>query len=123
MPRRYLVDANLPRYFSLWQKLNCEYVPDSQWSDSQIWAYARERSLTIITKDADFADRALAQRAAPPWVIHLKIGNLLARPFFSVIHARWPAIAAYCEDDRNVLVISNRHEVWVEVATGEPPTP
>src|SRR5437588_12494695 len=61
----YLIDANLPRWFSLWADGNCQFVHDLDpaWSDSEIWRYAEERGLTIVTKDADFSDRVLISTA------------------------------------------------------------
>ena len=58
---RYLIDANLPRWFSLWAGGDCEFVHDlgADWSDSKIWDYAAANGLTIVSKDADFSDRAL----------------------------------------------------------------
>jgi hypothetical protein len=35
MKRKYLIDANLPKYFGLWQKIEAEYVPDTLWSDEK----------------------------------------------------------------------------------------
>ena len=39
---RYLIDANLPRWFSLWAGGDCDFVHDlgAGWSDTQIWDYA-----------------------------------------------------------------------------------
>lgn len=53
---RFLVDVNLPYYFSLWN--NDDYIHqmdiDDTWTDKQIWEYAREENLIIIKKDTDF---------------------------------------------------------------------
>lgn len=49
----FLIDANLPYYFSLWH--SDDYIHqndiDDTWTDKQIWDYAQEHNLTIITKD------------------------------------------------------------------------
>lgn len=42
--------------------------------DTVIWAYARERSLVIVTKDADYRDLSLS-RGHPPKVIWIRLGN------------------------------------------------
>ncbi len=53
---RFLIDANLPYYISL--RNTPAYVRqfdiqrDSE--DYEIWQYAKERRLTIVTKDVDF---------------------------------------------------------------------
>jgi len=45
----FIIDANLPRYFSLWSGGDYEYVVyiDDRLKDSEIWAYARQNALTI----------------------------------------------------------------------------
>ncbi len=61
---RYLIDANLPRRFSLWSGGDCELVHDlgADWSDTRIWNHAAAHALTIVSKDADFSDRVLLSR-------------------------------------------------------------
>ena len=54
-----------------------EPVPDPAWSDEQVWAYATEHNLTIITKDVDY--EVLVAGQAPPHVIRLCIGNMRRR--------------------------------------------
>ena len=80
--KRYLVDANLPYYFSVWQSEEYEHVIDidPKMTDSAIWVYAKTHRLTIITKDADFSDRILLNDP-PPRVIHIKFGNLKMKNF------------------------------------------
>jgi predicted nuclease of predicted toxin-antitoxin system len=64
---RYLIDANLPRWFSLWAGGGCEFVHDlgPDWSDTDIWEYASTHGLTIVSKDADFSARVLTARQDP----------------------------------------------------------
>ncbi len=56
---RYLIDANLPRWFSLWSGGDCKFVHDlgADWSDTEIWYYAALNQLTIVSKDADVSCR------------------------------------------------------------------
>jgi predicted nuclease of predicted toxin-antitoxin system len=74
---RYLIDVNLPRWFSLWAGNDYEFMHDigPNWTDSRIWDFATARALTIVTKDADFSDRALLTSNGPR-VIHIRVGNL-----------------------------------------------
>ena len=71
---RYIIDANLPYYFSLWRGDEYQHVIDLDPSmkDSEIWRFAKENNLTIVTKDADFSDRILLSDP-PPRVIHIKL--------------------------------------------------
>lgn len=74
---RYLIDANLPRWFSLWAGADYEFVHDfgAAWNDSRIWQYASTNAQTIVTKDADFSHRVLLA-ASGPRIIHIRVGNL-----------------------------------------------
>ncbi len=55
MPK-YLIDANLPYYFSLWNTPDFIHQKDinDEWSDNLIWQHAKENNLIITTKDKDF---------------------------------------------------------------------
>jgi hypothetical protein len=46
---RYVIDANLPYYFSLWQSPDYIHLRDvnDEWPDSRVWEYARERHLVF----------------------------------------------------------------------------
>lgn len=52
--KKYLIDVNLPYLFSLWndEAFIHQFDIDDKWSDEQIWNYAKENNLTIVTKDA-----------------------------------------------------------------------
>ena len=58
---KYLIDVNLPYYFSVWK--GAEYMHqrdiDATMKDSEIWRYAKENGLTIVTKDTDFSERVI----------------------------------------------------------------
>ena len=73
---KFLVDVNLPYYFSLWNHHDYIHQFDlgDTWTDSEIWEYAQENNLTIVTKDADFYNRILTSEP-PPKVIHIRVGN------------------------------------------------
>ncbi len=43
-------------------------------ADLLIWEYARHRNFAIVSKDADFYDRAMVI-GAPPKVVFLQVGN------------------------------------------------
>lgn len=74
---KYLVDANLPYHFSFWKNDHYLHQLDlgDAWTDSEIWEYAKQRNLTIITKDSDFSDRIM-MTDPPPKVVHIKLGNM-----------------------------------------------
>lgn len=78
--KRFLIDANLPYRVPVWQKESFEVVVDidEEWSDSEIWNYAKKNNYTIVTKDADFSNRIMVS-GPPPKIIHLRIGNMRLR--------------------------------------------
>ncbi|MBX9807293.1 MAG: DUF5615 family PIN-like protein, partial [Flavobacteriaceae bacterium] len=68
---KFLIDANLPYYFSLWNNPDFIHLKDinDEWTDEQVWAYAKEKKMTIITKDSDFSNKIMLSNP-PPKVIH-----------------------------------------------------
>jgi predicted nuclease of predicted toxin-antitoxin system len=108
---RYLIDANLPRWFSLWDDANYEFVHDfgSAWSDSRIWQYASLNTLTIVTKDADFSHRVLLTEAGPS-VIHIRVGNLTIAELHRYLSGTWADVCAASDRCRLVQVYRDRIE-------------
>lgn len=110
MPR-FLIDVNLPYRFSVWSGVDFAHMRDigETWTDSQIWQYARERDMAIVSKDTDFSDRAMIN-APPPRVVHLRIGNMRMRDFHALISRLWPSIVVLSAANRLVRVYENRIE-------------
>jgi predicted nuclease of predicted toxin-antitoxin system len=108
---RFLIDVNLPYYFSLWNDAAYIHQRDinDEWEDRQIWAYATEHNLTIITKDSDFSNRILLHEP-PPRVIHIRFGNMKMKPFFAAISAVWEQVTALSETHKLVNVFQDRIE-------------
>ncbi len=108
---KYLIDANLPYYFGLWNNPDYLHVKDldDSWSDEKIWDYARQHDLIIVTKDADFSLKVL-YKATPPKVIHLKFGNLKMRDFYGIISNIWDDIEKSIDDNSLINVYHDRIE-------------
>lgn len=108
---RFLIDANLPRRIEAWQGQYFSYVVDidDEWTDSQIWDYARENEHVIVTKDSDFSHRIIVSQA-PPKIIHFRIGNMRLREFAKFVNENWNAIEAASEKHKLVNVYKNRIE-------------
>ncbi|HEY0047904.1 MAG TPA: DUF5615 family PIN-like protein [Pyrinomonadaceae bacterium] len=87
---KYLIDANLPRKIKVWQTEDFQFVSEinDECTDSEIWDYAKQNNLTIVTKDADFSHRIIVIQP-PPKIIHIKIGNMKLRDFESAIEKVW----------------------------------
>jgi len=75
-----LVDNQLPLALARYLVANgweCSHVQDiglDAAEDRKIWQYAKERGLTIITKDEDFQALANRQRSIPPQVVWVRLG-------------------------------------------------
>ena len=72
----------------------------SGWSGptTTIWQYAKERSLTIITKDEDFQALVNRQAGIPPQVVWVRLGNcrkvVLLEAFSRILPALRDMLAA-----------------------------
>ena len=76
-----LVDNQLPlalaRYLAAngWKCIHVQDVAMESADDRTIWEYAKERGLTIISKDEDFQALANRQGGIPPQVVWVRLGN------------------------------------------------
>ena len=76
-----LVDNQLPlalaRYLVAngWECIHVQDVGLEAADDRTIWQYAKERNLTIVSKDEDFQALANRQRSIPPQVVWVRLGN------------------------------------------------
>ena len=110
MPR-FLIDVNLPYRFALWSQDDCLLMRDvgETWTDTQIWEYAKEQDLIIVSKDADFSDRMMVS-TPPPRVVHIRYGNLRMREFHRLLTASWPQVVALSRENRLVRIHTDRIE-------------
>lgn len=108
---KYLIDINLPYYFSLWN--NEDYIHQSDISntaeDTDIWGYAKLNNLTILTKDADFSNRIILSQP-PPRVIHIRIGNASVRDFHNILNLIWDDVLALSNTHKLVTVFKDKVE-------------
>ena len=111
MKAKYLVDVNLPYRFSHWHSKEFIFQRNinSQMPDRGIWEYAREKNLTIVTKDADFAHRII-NHIPPPKVIHFRTGNMRMSDFHDFIAIHWKEITVFNQGHKLVNVYNDRIE-------------
>ena len=104
MPR-FLIDANLPYRFELWHGTDYQHVFDfnDEWTDAEIWRYAREHDRVIVTKDTDFSDWIILAEP-PPRVVHLRVGNMKMRDFHDFMLRIWPQVCNLVETHKLVIV-------------------
>ena len=68
-----LFDLDLPSRIHFTPELPLVALADlgANPTDSESWAFARQRRLVIVSKDADFSERIIVS-TPPPWVVHIQ---------------------------------------------------
>ena len=107
----YLFDENLPKRLRFSPKLPIISTSKigRQPTDSQLWEFARKHDLVIVSKDADFSDRIITH-SPPPWVVHLRFGNLHRNDFHALLARVWPQIETLLKSHKLVNVYADRLE-------------
>ena len=101
----FLFDENLPakiQFTPSFPVINVSILGKSP-SDTQIWEYAKQNGLAIVTKDVDFSDRLMVD-SSPPRVVHLRFGNMRKRVFHAFLASVWPKIEALVADHKLINV-------------------
>jgi len=74
---------------------DCQHVRDvglETADDRTIWHYAKERGLTILTKDEDFQILANRQGNIPPQVVWIRLGNCRKTMLLDVFSTITPSL-------------------------------
>ena len=89
----FLFDENLPRRlrFTPSRPVTWATTLGPSATDDLVWQVARDDGLAVVTKDADFSDRIMAS-FPPPWVVHLRFGNLRRAEYHAFLARAWPAV-------------------------------
>jgi len=69
----------------------------SRASDAAIWDYARDRGMTIVSKDSDF-HQASFLRGSPPKVIWIRRGNCTTADIETLLRSNRTEILAFGDD-------------------------
>ena len=72
-------------------------------TDDEVWAYAREHHMTIVSKDSDFNDMVL-HRGAPPKLIWIKIGNCRVADIEHLLISNHREIKAFIEESNSAIL-------------------
>lgn len=78
-------------------------------SDRELWTHAADNALVIVSKDADFADRIMTA-TPPPWIVHLRFGNLRRAAFQSLLATAWPRVESLLPQHKLIRVFTDRIE-------------
>ncbi|MGC9973191.1 MAG: DUF5615 family PIN-like protein [Bryobacteraceae bacterium] len=107
---RFLVDNQLPVALARFlgsRGVSCQHVLDlclAQASDSEIWRYAAQHRLILISKDEDFFHLA-GQPSATVQFVWVRLGNCRKQELLAAIERVWPRVHACLEaGDRTVEV-------------------
>jgi predicted nuclease of predicted toxin-antitoxin system len=72
--------------------------------DRAVWAYAMEHDHAIVSKDEDFAERALLE-GPPPKVVWIRVGNCTTATVDALLRARHRELAAFAVDAEASLIV------------------
>ena len=72
-------------------------------SDLQVWEYAKQNDLTVVTKDMDFYELALA-RGIPPKIVWLRCGNVSNRYLLVLLLKEADTIAAFIAEPESICL-------------------
>ena len=107
---KFLVDAQLPPDLARWligAGFQAQAVRDlglREAKDAEIWRYAHEHSLVIITKDDDFAARVQSSRDGPH-VVWLRVGNTSNAALRSWLLPRMPQVIEMLDQGARLVEI------------------
>ena len=107
----FLVDVNLPKYFSFFNDNRFLFVSDInlEMSDTEIWEYALENELVILTKDTDFYNRFLVSTTAPK-IIYFQLGNCSLKQLHQYFNTNWVKIESEIENSKLIIAKENHIE-------------
>ena len=106
------LDENVPDSLSLSTSLPVRHVSEfgPSLTDSEVWAVAKREHLVIVSKDGDFRHRILLA-SPPPWIVHLRLGNLRYDAFCSKVALVWSQIEAEIPGAKLITVFNDRIEM------------
>lgn len=107
----FLFDQNLPSRLGFRPSLPVVLATTLGFNptDTELWNHARQERLAIVSKDADFSDRIIVA-APPPWVVHLRFGNLRRKEYHAHLTRVWPQVEALLKSHKLVNVYADRVE-------------
>ncbi len=99
------MDVNLPKYFHYFKGEDFIHVMDinPEMKDEEIWNYAIENDLVILTKDTDFYNRFMTSNKSPR-IIYLKIGNMTLNDMYIFFQSYWHSIVSLLDNNRFIIV-------------------
>ncbi|MEO6638614.1 MAG: DUF5615 family PIN-like protein [Ginsengibacter sp.] len=108
---KYLIDENLPDCLSLWSSKDFLHVKSISKSipDKEIWKFALDNNLIILTKDTDFHERIL-YKDPPPKVVLFRLGNTSISYLENFLNVHWKEILEQIKIAKLVIVYNDKIE-------------
>ena len=109
--KRILVDENLPADLERIVGPECTHATElgNQPTDDELWTYAAEQKLVILTKDADFFDRLIVH-GSPPQIVWVRTGNMRRIDLHDLLERVWPKVLGLLENADLVEIHEDRLE-------------
>jgi predicted nuclease of predicted toxin-antitoxin system len=107
---RFLIDNQLPTTLARLlaeRGAECHHVLDlglGQAADSEIWRFAAEREMVVISKDEDFFHLAGIPGAGVQ-LVWVRLGNCRTGALLSALERAWPRIQACLEAGDRVVEV------------------
>ena len=107
----FLIDGNLPAKIKVWENNRFIHAMkiNPNWTDKDIWQYAKENNLTIVSKDKDFLLLQL-HHGSPPKIVHIKFGNIKLSDFIMIIENYWKEVESLLSDHNIINIYSDKIE-------------
>ena len=107
----FLFDENVPVKLTFTPRLPVQSTASlgKSPSDTSVWEHAKRARLVIVSKDTDFSNRIMPV-APPPWVVHLRIGNMRKKEFHRFLQSVWPKIEQLLPAHKLINVYPDRIE-------------
>jgi predicted nuclease of predicted toxin-antitoxin system len=112
--KAFLFDENVPNRLSIVPTQPVLATRDAigaRATDKEIWDFARRKEYVIVSKDTDFSDLILASQP-PPWVVHLRFGNLRRCDYHRLLAQVWPRIESLLPEHKLIRVYADRIEAF-----------
>jgi len=108
----FLVDVNLPKWFSFFNKENFAHVVDinPSMTDDEIWEYAIKHDKVILTKDTDFYSKSISSTVKPK-VIFFQLGNITLAELHKYFELNWDEISQHLSMANLIIVHKDKLRV------------
>jgi predicted nuclease of predicted toxin-antitoxin system len=107
---KFLVDAQLPPALARVLESHghdAKHVMDINMhadNDTEIWDYALDQDMAVVTKDEDFVHR-FSQGGASPVIVWLRIGNTSRRALLQWFEPLLPQVVALMEQGERLVEV------------------